>query len=97
MWMALTPLFTRIGQYILIGGLIKIIAALGLTWYTYEGVSDMLRLAFDQISVYMDFLPIEVLQILKIMRVDEAISLICTAMLTSVFIRFGAGLLGVKS
>lgn len=97
MWGALTGFFTAVGRIVVIGSITKILAAIGLTWYTYDKVQDILNWAFAQMTSYFDFLPTELLQILKISRIDEAISIVCSAMLSSVIIRFGAGMLGVRT
>lgn len=81
-----------------IGSLIfRILAAIGLGVYTYNGLDVVLKKAFAQIQGYANALPVELLNIFAIAQVDTALTIIASAMLSSVAIKFAFGVFGVRS
>lgn len=93
--------FARVLYWIIgaaIGSVIfRIFAAIGLGVYTYKGLDVVLRNAFQQIEGYANALPVELLNIFAIAQVDTALTIIASAMLSSVAIKFALGVFGVRA
>jgi hypothetical protein len=87
---AFTWLMTSISA-ILIGafswGLGGLIAWAGIGFATYSGFKSLFDYIFNQIQTYFNGMPLSLIQILSIARVDEAISIIFSAYATKYIIK----------
>lgn len=96
------PIFLARAFYWIIGASIgslifRILSAIGLGVYTYKGLDVVLKKAFSQIQNYASALPVELLNIFAIAQVDTALTIIASAMLSSVAIKFAFGVFGVRA
>lgn len=97
MIVAFGKFLSGIAIYVLSGFVFRLVSAIGLGFYIYRGLDSVLRSAFSAMSDYLAYLPTDLLQLMALSKVDIALSLIASAMLSSAIIRMVAGFFGVKS
>lgn len=86
-----------IGVWVLSSVIARLVAASGLGFYTYSKLDFYIEKLMNYMTQYLSELPLILLQLLRLAEVDTAISIIFSAMLSSVAIRVGMVVLGVKS
>ena len=78
-----------VGGYILSKFVLKLLAALGLAWITYKGLVVLTERLIDGIQPSLSGLPSRVLDLMALSGAPEALSIICSALLTSAAIAAG--------
>lgn len=76
-------LLIAVGGYILSKFVTKLLAALGIAFVTYKGLEFLLNKGFDLIAPTMSGLPARILNLMALSGFPEALTIVCSAMLTS--------------
>ena len=70
----------------------KVLTALGVGFVTYVGVSALIDGAFNEIESMTSSLPVEVIQVLITLRIDDAITVLASAVAIRLSLKtFGVG------
>lgn len=86
-----------IGGYVLSSFLLKIFSVLGLTILSYKFIYTFVETALNKVQPMFSSLPANALNILALMGVPEALSIVCSALLTAAFIQSLKTSIGVVS
>lgn len=86
-----------IGVWVLSSVIARLIAASGLGFFTYTQVDKYIEKLMDYMTQYLTDLPLVFLQLMRLAEVDSAMSIIFSAMLTSIAVKVGMVFLGLKS
>lgn len=89
--------FKHIGVWVFASVIGRIILAIGIGFYTYTKLDEYIIKAMNYMTQYFSELPVSLLQIMRIAEVDTAISIIFSAILSTVAVRAGMIVLGVRS
>ncbi|OYQ71461.1 DUF2523 domain-containing protein [Wohlfahrtiimonas chitiniclastica] len=82
--------------WVLSSVVLRVFAGFGLGFFTYTQVDKYIEKAMNFMTQYLSELPTSLLQILRLAEVDTAISIVFSALLTTITIRAGMVVLGVK-
>lgn len=80
-------ILVTIGIYIISSVIVKLFLALGIGIFTYYGLYAAIEAVLEQLQVLFSSLPPQVFQLLSLGGIPEALSIICSALLTRAAIK----------
>lgn len=83
-------------SFVITSLILRILAAIGIGFYTYGKVTDLIDFAFAMIQTSVSTLPIQLMQLLALAGVPEALSVISSAIVANVTIGAAKVFVGVR-
>lgn len=84
-------------SYALGSFILRIFASLGIGIFTYKGLYALVEQMLSYIEPLISELPLAIVEILSIAGVPEALSVICSAVLTRAAIKSASAFVGITS
>lgn len=73
--------------WVLSSAIARVLVSLGIAFFTYSGIVYLVELALDQFSSIIGGLPSSVISLIGLAGVDQAISIVGSALLTAAAIK----------